>query len=77
MGDPLIDRILADNDPRNGSIAHRLIRMSGQPNRQPDADGLYPDAPSILAGLDPAGRAAYLAARQPDRLEVSEGDTRR
>ncbi len=63
MRDPLIARIAADNDPRNGSAAQRLIRMSEQPDRKPDADGLYPDAPSILAGLDPAGRAAYLSAR--------------
>ena len=36
-----VDRIVADNDPRNGSIATRLIRMLEQPDRQPDKDGLY------------------------------------
>ena len=40
-----IDRIIADNDPRNGTIAERLIRMCEHPELEPDADGLYPDAP--------------------------------
>lgn len=48
----VIDRIVADNDPRNGSIVQRLIRMCEQPNRQPDEDGLYPDAPRKLASSE-------------------------
>lgn len=39
-----VDRIVADNDPRNGTIAERLIRMVEHPALEPDADGLYPDA---------------------------------
>lgn len=38
-----VDRIIADNDPRNGTVATRLIRMLEHPERQPDADGLYHD----------------------------------
>lgn len=36
-----LDRIIADNDPRNSSIGERLIRMLEQPDRQPDSNGLY------------------------------------
>lgn len=39
----IVDRIVADNDPRNGTIAERLIRMSERPDRQPDENGLYCD----------------------------------
>lgn len=38
-----LERIIADNDPRNGSIVNRLIRMLEHPERQPDKDGLYRD----------------------------------
>lgn len=38
-----LQRIVADNDPRNGSIIARLVRMCEHPERQPDADGLYHD----------------------------------
>lgn len=41
----VIDIIVADNDPRNGGLKQRLLRMFEQPDRRPDADGLYPDAP--------------------------------
>ena len=43
-GNSAIDRIVADNDPRNGTVAERLIRMLEDPDRQPDADGLYAEA---------------------------------
>jgi hypothetical protein len=39
-----LDRIVADNDPRNGSIAQRLIHMLEQPDRQPNEEGLYDDS---------------------------------
>lgn len=39
----IVDRIVADNDPRNGSVAARLIRMNEQPDRQPNSEGLYED----------------------------------
>jgi|GEM_PF-4297099 len=52
MSEPsALDRIVADNDPRNGSIAQRLIRMSEQPDRQPNEEGLYDDA-SPAGGKD-------------------------
>lgn len=38
-----VDRIVAANDPRNGTIAERLIRLIERPDLEPDADGLYPD----------------------------------
>lgn len=38
-----LQRIVADNDPRNGPIVDRLIRMIEHPERKPDADGLYHD----------------------------------
>jgi hypothetical protein len=53
MASPLA-RIAADNDPRNGGVAARLIRMSEHPEREPDADGLYGDEysqPDYLAQL--------------------------
>jgi hypothetical protein len=37
----IIDRIVADNDPRNGTIGQRIIRALEEPDRRPDADGLY------------------------------------
>lgn len=40
-----VDRLVADNDPRNGSVATRLIRMLEQPDRQPCEDGLYAATP--------------------------------
>lgn len=42
---PAMRRIIADNDRRNGSFVTRLMRVLEQPDRRPDADGLYRDAP--------------------------------
>lgn len=42
-----VDRIVADNDPRNGTVAQRLVRMIEQPDREPNDDGLYPEDPRI------------------------------
>jgi hypothetical protein len=57
--DDALSRIIADNDPRNGSVAERLIRMSEQPDRRPGADGIYPDArasePAASTAQGPAG----------------------
>jgi hypothetical protein len=39
----LIAKIVADNDPRNGDIATRIIRMVEDDDRQPDTDGIYHD----------------------------------
>jgi hypothetical protein len=53
---PALERILADNDPRNGTVAQRLIRMSEQPDREPYENGLYPDAPAPCGACEGSGR---------------------
>lgn len=45
-----LERIIADNDPRNGTIVNRLIRMIEHPEREPDGDGLYRDELSLEGG---------------------------